>query len=246
MVVSASGKWIPHNGGALLSRLTLPVVKAPTIPADASATANGAITFGTAVGTAYAKCFCYFAANVVNATQPAGFYYMEMSSTTAAIVYNNLYTPAAGVYPTEPTSKTAFSGAVPGGAGSTSEVTALIYTLPANLLGLYGTVISEVYFEASNSADAKTIRQKLSSTTLNSQVLTTSPHLHGFAIFRNSGSGSLQRSIGNFQPTATPTIAVVGTVDTTASQSITITIQTGTTATDWCALSIFNSRVEVA
>jgi len=245
MVVSASGTWIPHNGRALLSRLTLPVVKAPTIPADASGTANGAITFGTAVGATFANCYCYFAANVVNATQPAGFYYMEMSSTTAAIVYNNTYTPASGTYPTEPTSKTAFAGAVPGGAGSTAEITAFISLVNANLMGADGCLIIEASQEATNNANSKTCRIKLGASTAVVSSIVSTANIHGFSLIRNIGSTSRQRSVNLFTNGTTGTVPTITTIDTTANSELSYTFQAGT-ATDWVALSCFNVNIEVA
>jgi len=245
MVVSSSGTWIPHNGRALLSRLTLPVVKAPTIPADASGTANGAITFGTAVNTAFTRCFCYFDANVVNATQPAGFYYMEMSSTTAAIVYNNTYTPANGVYPTEPTSKTAFSGAVPGGAGVTTEVTAFSYNINGGLLGLYGTLILEIYFEANTTAGIKSPRNKLGGTTTHQGSLQSTPMIHSLAALKNIGAQNRQRTNASFLNTTSGTSAITATIDTSVDTTGVFTLQTAA-ATDWCALSLFNVNFEVA
>jgi len=247
MVVSSSGTWIPHNGCALLSRLTLPVVKAPTIPADASGTANGAITFGTAVNTAFTRCFCYFDANVVNATQPAGFYYMEMSSTTAAIVYNNTYTPANGVYPTEPTSKTAFAGAVPGGAGSTAEITAFAYKLNGSLLGLYGELVLKIAGEHNASAPTKTFTHKIASdTTTNHVSTTTGVNFQGASYTRNIGSQSRQRSNPKFNTAIVLNSEIATTIDTSTDQTCLITIRCVTDPTNWAALTEFTANIEAA
>jgi len=226
--------FVPASGGrALIDRLALPVVKSPSF----TGTTNGAITWGTSAGTAFAKCFCYYPANSLVASHAAGFYYTEMSTTTAAIVYDNTYTPAAGVRPTEPVVKVAFSGAVPGGAGSTAEITAFVYPLVGKLLGKFGNVNCDIFAEASVTANSKYIRHYLAATLMNAKTLSISPYLRSTGTWRNSGSESLQRSIISFDNTLAAGVPVASNVNTNTAQTGSLTLQ-ATAATDWVAFSM--------
>jgi len=235
-MVATSTMFVPASGGrALIDRLTLPVVKSPTF----TGTTNGAITWGTSAGTAFAKCFCYYPANSLVASHAAGFYYTEMSTTTAAIVYNNTYTPAAGVRPTEPVTKVAFSGAVPGGAGSTAEITAFIYPLVGGLLGDYGSVMTVLTTENSTSANNKSVRHRLDGNTIASAGLTTSSGAAITQNYQNKGSQSYQRCGVSGLISAT-------NVDTSVYKTGAITLQTASSATDWIAISFASISIEVA
>lgn len=224
-------RWIPVNGRCTLAYLPLPVGIAPTFPANASGTANGAITFGTAVNAAYAKCYVYYPVNSVNASQPAGFYYTEMSTTTAAIVYNNVYTPAAGTLPTEPTSKTAFAGAVPGGAGVTSSVNFLKVTLPAGILGNFGAVGADLLSEVNNTAGGKNTTALLNAAAIHTTYQSGNLSLHAIGQFRNAGSAASQRTHGTWANTNGSNSFSACAVDTSVACTLNYEM-THSTATD--------------
>lgn len=134
MWVSDGVKWRPANGSLTIANTPIPVGKAPTF----TGTTNGAITFAVSVVTV-GEAYLYYPENSITASHPAGFYYTRIdngssSSANFGTVYNNTYTPADGVLPTKPTVLMPFSGAVPGGTGVTSVLTALIKTLPFSLI----------------------------------------------------------------------------------------------------------------
>lgn len=234
--------WSIENGRTVLDKLTLSVYIAPTF----TGTTNGAITFGTAFGSTHVQCYMYYAANSLVSGQAAGFYYTVMSSTTAATVYNNVYTPAAGVRPSIPSSLTAFSGAVPGGAGvSGSEITCFITTaIPGGLLSYYGSILSQYYCESNGTANNKTFRIKLASTNIGASTVASSSYFGGTHICQNMGSVSYQKAQGILLNNTTSGVTLTGLVNTANDQSITITAQTNS-ATDWAGWSLFNVDVGV-
>jgi hypothetical protein len=219
--VSSSNRLLPVGGSYLHDQLLgLNLVKAPTF----TGTNDGAITLGSTLNNTFPKCFMYFLANTVNASQPAGWYYTEMSTSTAGIVYNNTYTPAAGVYPTEPSSKTAFSGAVPGGAGATSAVTMFVFReVPGGMLGNYGSVLTDISVEG-NATGTKTFTVLLDGNAAGSATITTSPQLNSRHKIANRASTARQRSSGSLINTLSGVAPGNLTVDTSVNKSVSIQI----------------------
>lgn len=218
-------EWIPMNGRGKLAQLHLPVGIASTF----TGTTNGAFTLGTALTYNFGKGFLYVAANSITASNTAGFYYCEMTTTTNGIFYNNVYTPADGVTSTEPTSKIAFAGVVPGGTGVTTEVTYLIKNIPANSLGNYGIIETTVVGSGTNSATNKQYRMRLNTTQIGLQSLTTSHFMNGKHIMKNT-SPIIQRGtaiIGGL----TNNVGYFGAENTTINSTYNATFQHGT-ATD--------------
>lgn len=229
-IISTGSRWIPVNGTILHTKLTLSCYVAPSF----TGTTNGAITFSTAFAAADPQCYVYYPAGSIVAGQPGGLYYTVMSSTTNATVYNNVYTPAAGVFPAIPASLTAFSGAVPGGGGSSGvEVTIFISpVIPGGLLGYYGSILSQFYCEAVANANSKTFRMKLGATNIASNTVGASPHFGGTHICSNHGSPGYQKSQGTLLNNVTTGVTLTGLVNTANDQSVTLTVQTNA-AGDW-------------
>jgi hypothetical protein len=234
-VIDTGSRWIPM-GDALLGLSRLHLIKSPTINANASGTANGATTLATALSTAVARGYFYVPANSIVASHAAGWYYGEMSDTTAITFYNNTYTPAAGVVPTEPTTKVPFSGAVPGGTGVLTEVTGLIYAVPADLLGLYGELLPTIFADCNNNANTKSVRVRVSGTACVAQTLTTAPIVNGVGSIRNAGSKSQQVSAANLLSTTIVGLPNVTTIDTSVATEVSITLQTVTSGADYAIL----------
>lgn len=237
--ISNGTAWKPVGGRFLYAKTQLPVVRAPTF----TGTTNGAITLGTSTNAIYAKCYMYFAANTLVASHAAGFFYVEMSSTTAGIAYNNTYTPAAGTFPTAPSSKTSFSGAVPGGAGVTSQITAFITTVKGNVLGASGAVLSSIAYELNSSAGNKTLGIYNGATTLGADGGTNNSGGFGTHIIQNIAT-NIQRCTNRILNTSNTNQALLGAIDTTADFDIKYTL-IGTTATDWQCLSNLSIYIEV-
>lgn len=241
---SNGSRWIPVNGRVLLDRLTLPLVKAPTINANASGTANGATALATAVPTRFAKAYFYVPANSIVASHSAGWYYGEMSDTTNITFYNNTYTPAAGVYPTEPTNKVAFSGAVPGGTGVTSSVTAFISAVKGGILGEYGALYSDALVECNSTAGGKAFQINFNASAVCIDNPNSTASAHGIHVIKNMAYNR-QRTASRLINNTTALAAYSTSVDTSADATLSYIIQTSSAANDLIALSSLTISAEV-
>jgi hypothetical protein len=226
-LINTGSDWCPLNGEAILYMLKLPVGIASTF----TGTTNGTFTLGTALNEIMDKGYLYFPANSLNASQAAGFYYVEMTTTSAGVAYNNTYTPGTDANAVEPTSKVAFSGAVPGGTGVTSEVTCVQYTVKGSSLGLWGGIFYETQTISTNSANNKTIRLKISSSNAAAVAYNSSPSLKTEALLRNQGSESIQYCSGLIGTTGGVAQSVRTAVNTAADFTVGVSIQNAT-ATD--------------
>jgi len=223
-------RYLPVAGDVVLGQYTLAIGIAPSF----TGTVDGAIVFGTALSRAI-DGFYYYDTDTIVDGQEAGFYWTDFSSTTAAVVSNNTYTPAAGVIPVRPAADdlVAFEGDVPGGAGVTTEVVLGITALPDHLLGPNGTVTAIGQFETANTEGAKTVKAKLGSTVFASLALESVAAQRLEGGFANAGAETAQltRPGASWGAGSTAAPTAMG-VDTTAAQTITYTAQLAT-ATDW-------------
>lgn len=227
---SNGSEWIPVNGEVMLGFSKLPLIIAPTF----TGTTNGAVTLGTGIAQ-YNKCYMYVPANSLAATHAAGWYYAEMSSGTAVTFYDNTYTPAAGVDPLEPTSKTAFSGAVPGGTGVTSEVTAYTIGLPGGIMGKFGELETEGFFIVNATSNAKIIYLKLSGNPTYG-ITRGSSNLNLKSFTKNVGAENLQFSLYGGETN------IRHAIDTTTDKTFSVTMQKST-ATDVVIAQFFSIRL---
>jgi len=137
--------------------------------------ANGAITLGTALPTTYANAYMFLPAGAAFAGSVAGWYYVQMSSTTVGVIFNNLY--AAGTQPVLlPTaSLNPIVAAGPGAyTGSTASNIGPSFNLNSNMLGGNGGVARlTVVQSVNNSAGAKTVAVTINAVTVQSNALTT-------------------------------------------------------------------------
>jgi len=228
MIVASTGRIVPINGTVFLDSLCLPCILAPSI----TGTTDGAITYGTSLLTTYLRAFVYFEANVVNASQPAGFYYTVASSATTATVYNNTYTPANGVHPTAPTTLVPFSGAVPGGAGTTGIITYFSTLVPGKLLGEFGSFISAAMFEQNNNANAKTARITFGGAGACTHSLASSVVANGAHVIKNTNTDRQRTAATYNNTTSSAAYGFPLNVDTESDVTVLYTLQK-TTATDW-------------
>ena len=231
-VVFNGTRWILANGHTLLASNNGVVVGlAPTFT---SAGGTGTGTFGTAVNAAYSKGFWYVPANSLYGTHSAGFYYGEMSNTTAITFYNNTYSPTAGAQPTEPTSKTAFGGVLVGGTGVTGQFVAQTVTIPGNLMGAFGTVKQDIYGEYNSAASNKRFYTTFGGQTIVLESASTSLSLYGSSIVKNVATNR-QRSFNKLTSGSSSSAVVVTTIDTTADAAVTADIHKSA-ATDYIVL----------
>lgn len=214
-------RWVPVNGETVISQMRgVPVFISGTLT---SIGATGAIVFTSSLGQTFAKSYMYFGAGQLFTSSLAGFYYVEMSSDTNGIVYNNTYTVASGNHPLEPSSKTAFSG-LSGGSltGTTGTINLFQFTLPAGVLGSYGALMTWPAFWSFSSANNKTLEVVLGSTTVGQAVVTTSPGRFAFNTTRNAGSESAQISTYAINNGTNAVAPVTSAEDTSGALLVTI------------------------
>lgn len=197
-------------------------------PGSGSIGNNGALTLTTAYYRTITKGYAYFLADQIAAGVAAGWYYIEMSSTTAGTIYNNTYSTGN---PTEPTTKTAFVTTGPGAyTGGTANITALSFPLAGGTMGKYGALHGPASFACTNSAGTKTFRVNLGGTSFMSLALTTFLSDQWMIDIRNAGVENQQIGgiaiAGAGNPYAASTTALpVGAIDTSAATTIDYQIQ---------------------
>lgn len=201
-------------------------------PSTGSMGNNGAISGLTALPLTYANCYLYLPASAISAGSAAGWYFAQMSSSTAGTVYNNTYTTGVPTIPTPVAFVTTGPGAF---TGDTTEqgITLTVPVLQAN-----SRMRAYMDFEANNSAGAKTFRARHSTITGSaylSQAITTTTNYWAYVRIRNRGVTNSQFGLatgGNSAGGGIFTGPAVGAVDTTAATTLVLTGQK-TVATDF-------------
>lgn len=194
---------------------------------------NGAMTVGTALPITYPNAYFFMPAGSIAAGVPASasWVFGQCSSGTACTLFNNIYT--SGI-PTAPASPTAFTTTGPGAfTGDTAEEFAQ-YTLPANAMGANGVLRFTIANSETNNADSKTFRVRWSGTG-GTVFIAQAPASVGNAGFvctisntaTNANISACQASNG----AGPSTFNITGTIDSTASTTIAVSVQKGT-ATD--------------
>lgn len=147
---------------------------------------NGALSALTALDAAYTQCYMYFAADIIGAGVPAGWYYTIMSSTTAGTVYNNTVTPLQ--IPIVPASPTEF---VTTGAGAYTGVVAdtIVASIPikANSMGINGSLVFNLDWSGTINSNVKSGTTKISSTTIGSASMASISVFSQNTSFKNRG-----------------------------------------------------------
>lgn len=195
---------------------------------------NGAVSALTALGLTYASAYIHLPASAISAGSSAGWYFCQMSSTTAGTVFNNTYTSGP---PTVPASPTPFVTTGPGAfIGETAEVNGVAITVPANSFGPNGALKITTFWSMTNNANVKTLRYRFSGgagTVYGSVALASTLIFRQLVVITNRGLTNSQfggDGGGGGWSTSTGAM-VVSAVDTTASSSVVMTGQKAT-ATD--------------
>ncbi len=160
--------------------------------------ANGMLFTGTAGGFTLSAAvltgfvipvgYCYLPANAGGLGNAAGWFYFEMSSETAGIVYNNTFSPVAGTIPIVPAVKTPFDNPAGGRiTQTTADVTMLSYSLAAGAIGKNGSLRLLVKRLASATATAKSIKIYADATLLYTSGTTASSCVDFEAVVQNAG-----------------------------------------------------------
>lgn len=230
----------PRLGGKantpyILAQCGVPIGIAPS----GTMAANGAVTLGTALNATYSGgVWLYYAAGAVYAGSTAGFYWTVMSSTTVGTVYNNTYVPGTNSWDI-PASPTAIVAAGPGAfTGSTSEITAFSVTLPGGSLGKNGRMFTQRNFAHSNSANNKTLQEKLGSGVFGASTRTTTTVSRESNWITNAGNEAVQLVLSGGVAFADMTATVAQSniaVDTSVDKNYVLTLQLAN-ATDYALL----------
>lgn len=238
---SARGLWLPIGGALPIFDATIPVGIAP----NGSMGNNGVATFTTALPAQFSGGYLYFPADKIAVGVAAGFYWVVPSSTTAATVYNNTYTPGGSL--TRPSSPTAFVTTGPGAyTNTTAEITCHSFTLLGGLMGNNGRMLNSFFPSADNSATTKTVKIKAGATNIFAVTFTTSNVTNYYPAVEWANRGSQAANISTnwlaagsgstFYP------PLLTAVDTSADLTITYTLQLSSTG---CVLFDFaHVRVE--
>jgi hypothetical protein len=207
---------------------------------------NGALSGITAVISAYPNAYVYLPANAISAGSAANWYYAVFSSTTAATIYNNVYTSGT---PTVPASPTAFVTTGPGAYTQTTGayIKGPTITIPANTVGINGQLFIQSSFSANNNANNKffsvAIDLPLAGVLIPSSAITTSVGESIQVVFASRGINSRQTSrLISRTSQGVLTSYSTQTYDMTASHTIFPEIQLSV-ATDTSTMEIFQVTV---
>ena len=129
----------------------------------------GNFTLSAAVMTGFVipGGYCYLPANAGGLGNVAGWYYFEMSSTTAGVVYNNQFIPTPGNVPRVPTEKLSFANPAGGRiTQTTADVTVISYPLAAGEMGPNGLLRLALKLIGGTVGIVKNVKVLADSTTL--------------------------------------------------------------------------------
>ncbi|MBK8763054.1 MAG: hypothetical protein IPM03_22220 [Sulfuritalea sp.] len=146
---------------------------------------NGMLFTGTAGGFTLSAAvltglvipvgYCYLPANAGGLGNAAGWFYFEMSSSTAGTVYNNGFTPTPGELPVVPAAKTAFANPAGGRiTQTTADITMLSCSLAAGAMGKNGLLKAGIKYLAQATASLKRARIYVDTTLMHTSFGTSS------------------------------------------------------------------------
>lgn len=139
----------------ILYRIKIPYIQ----PSSGSVAANGALTLSLALFNTFPAAYMYLPAGAAYTASPAGIYYVEMSSTTVGVIYNNIYDPLVGGEFEVPAVKTPIVDArgATGFTGATTLQQSITWTMPANTMGPNDELKLVIVFRAPVAANSKLI-----------------------------------------------------------------------------------------
>ena len=219
----------------------------PFILAQCTINASGALSSCTTLPATYANAYMYFQASTLASSGPgstAGFYFVQMSSTTAGTAYLNEYVAGSPTIPGSPTAVTAAAaGTVNPGTGA---ITCYTTTLPANALGPDGELDVDLQTQQTSSSGTKAITITLNGVNLDTTTLTTVTNTLLKVRSRNVGEAHQTVSVLTSQPTSTTIVpGNVGhlAINTGASQTLYIGTTLNTPATDYQVFEGYSMKI---
>lgn len=233
--------WNQLNPIRLIAQSGIPLI----LPSSGTLSAAGALSGITALAAIYPSCWMFFPANAIATVSAAGMYFVQMSSTTAGTVFQNILTAAGtALTPFIP----ATSALIPCttasnyATGTGANVAAAILNLPANSMGANGRVRLTGSFSNNNSAGAKIGQLGFGATTIGGANNTTNviqPVMHDII---NRGVTNSQQTIAATGYIASATAITLAANDTTTALSLQFFLQVAT-ATDTCQWDMILAEV---
>lgn len=218
------------------------------LQSSGSVAANGALTGLTPIpysGVAQ-PAYMYFPAGAVYSASLAGLYYVIISGTTTATIYNNTYTSGNPVVISSPTPIVA---AGPGAyVQTTAEITLMTNVLGGGSMGVNGALRIGEKLTYSGSTNAKTFTNKLSGQSFNMETVTTAGTVGGSKqiILSNRGiqNSQIALTVNGFQASWAFTSSNPSYIqaDTSINQSLSWTAQLAA-ATDFVCLEAYSVEV---
>lgn len=243
---SKAGNVDLANGAAWVSgAISLPQGGLPRIlQSSGTMGANGALSAITALPNTYPHCYLRFPAGKAYSGSAAGFYYTEMSSTTAGTVFNNIYVSGTA---TIPTTKVPIVDAGPGAytqdTATTTSIVAHSFSIPANGMGLVGKMEMQAQLSFINNANSKGYGYTFGGTTIMNGNLNSAAGTGFFSSVSNQGAPNVQFADNGTQGD------FVGygnlrypTVDTTAAVTVNLFLNLAT-ATDYIVLETVSPKL---
>ena len=221
----------------VLAESAIPMVRAPS----GTMGNNGAMTFGTALtSTFYPNAYVFLPAGAISSGSAAGWYYTTFSSTTLATVFNNTYTSGVPVIPASPT---AFSTTGPGAfTGTITDVFPFQFTVPANTLGVNGTLTIDSTYASHVSGTTRSATVNFGGTAVRGLSMSTSLNVYNdrFSV-HNAGRTDRQYTspANEFDPTyggQGGSFVSLTTLDTTTNLVLQVDLSGGVAA-DWNVLT---------
>lgn len=195
------------------------------IPSSGSFANNGALTGITAFPATYANAWLFFPANSIctvgTGGNPAGVYFVQMTSATAGTVFNNILGTAR---PTVPVSPLAFACTGPGAYTQSTAAQTLVSTpINAGLIGVGGLLSFYELWSTSTSANTKTLNTSFAGSSILNVTPTTTTATQLQQWMGNRGIQNSQVlspvSLGGFGSSSSANTYL--SVDTSVAQTVT-------------------------
>jgi hypothetical protein len=205
---------------------------------------NGALSAVTTLPATYTKAYVYCPVGAIFTASPAGWYYAVMSSATAGTIYQEMYT--SGV-PTIPATPTAWVKTGPGAFTQTTAGDIVVASIPlaAGVIAVNGKAVVTADWWTTVNANAKTANVKFGTTVMHDFTLTSLAVAQSRVSIKNRGVANSQvnsRASLSIGGTSATGAAKYTAVDTSAAQTVNITINSGV-ATDSIVLESFAIEV---
>lgn len=230
-VFAGSGALSGNGLSTVLLQSAIPFV----VSSSCTMANNGAVSVCAAMPYTIGASYSYWPANAICTANTAGWYWTVWSSTTAGTIYNNTY---PGGQPEVVASPTAFVCSAGSGTQTSAAVTAMSATVPANAMGVNGSIEIINQMHLNNAASNHYWQPKFGGTALIAVTETSTSNAGLSATIMNRGLTNSQSTVVNGGGGGT-----FSTIDTTSAQTISINIQISTVASDFIILDNYSLKI---